>query len=222
MNCFCKTNSFATIYSWNVNFNRGNRKALRVGELLFILFMKKLLFVLCLSSGAIFSTVSSARAQFSVGVTGGLFNQGVTFDGARVSNNLWGVNIAGKYGISDNKMRVGLNIGYFFDSESEDGYTSTVFTQPITGLFEYSFMDSKFSPYAGIDAGIYRIGSRISGDGESLSGSESDFGIAPTVGFNYEISDKIDLNTSVKYNYILTENYATTGINFNAGVVIKF
>ncbi len=180
--------------------------------------MKKLFLILCLSGGAILFSPNTVHAQMSLGITGGLFNQGSSFDGERISFNLFGLNIAGKYGFSDNKMRVGLNIGYYFDSESEDGETATYFTQPITALFEYSFTDNDFSPYAGIDAGIYRIGYSFDGESES----ESEIGFAPAVGCNYNVSDKVAINLNIKYNYILTEEIATTGINANAGVVINF
>ena len=176
--------------------------------------MKKLLLISGLFVGTAFSSSNLAHAQLSLGVTGGIFNQGVSSDGERYSNNLLGFNLAGKFGLNDNKMRVGLNIGYFFDSE--DGLT--IFTQPITGLFEYSFSDASFSPYAGIDAGIYRMGA--SSDGGSAS--ESELGFAPVAGFNYEISDRMDLNVNIKYMYILTDGNSTTGVNANAGIVIKF
>lgn len=176
--------------------------------------MVKFLFVFVFFGCAILTNFNTTSAQISLGATLGVFNQGQSYDGQRYSNNLMGISFAGKYGLKENKMRVGLNVGYFFDSE--DGEIQ--FTQPITGLFEYDFTTNKLNPYAGIDIGIYRAGYKYGG----YSQSNSDFGLAPVVGVNYGISDKVDLNANLKYTYILTESASTTGFNFNIGAVIMF
>ena len=89
---------------------------------------------------------------------------------------------------------------------------------PITALFEYSFSDNDFSPYAGADIGIYRFG--FSGGGESSANGY--FGLAPVVGFNYNLSDKLLLNANLKYHYIMTEGESTSAFGVNAGVCYKF
>jgi opacity protein-like surface antigen len=166
--------------------------------------MKKSLVLFCLFSMSI-AGFNSARAQFSVGVNAGLLK----FED---SEALFGLNFSGKYSIND-KMRAGLNLGYYFDSE--DGFS--FFVQPITGLFEYSFLDSDFSPYAGLDVGFYRVGFRFDGESEA----ESNLGFAPTAGVNYNLSDKLALNANFKYHYVLFEGESSGIIGVNAGVVIK-
>ncbi len=152
---------------------------------------------------------NSARAQFSLGANLGLFRP--NYENAE---SLFGINLAGKYSVNE-KMRAGLNLGYYFKSFEGDG---RFFYQPITGLFEYSFSENAFSPYAGVDVGFYRNG--FSGDGETFATSA--LGLAPVAGFNYELSDKLSLNTNLKYHYILTEGESTGVIGVNAGVVVKF
>lgn len=125
----------------------------------------------------------------------------------------FGFHLAGKYTLKEN-ISLGANIGYYF--KSEDGLT--LFSMPLTGLFEYSLTSSKFSPYVGADVGLYRIG--ISGGGETIS--TSNFGMAPVIGFNYTIAQKISLNSNFKYHYILTDEETTSGIAINAGLVFKF
>lgn len=106
-----------------------------------------------------------------------------------------GLNLNYKYDISD-QIRVGANIGYYSDLTS------------VTGLFEYSFSDNDFSPYSGIDVGIY------------LDEYGSYFGLAPVVGFNYSLSDNLLLNSNLRYNHIFT--ISSGSITFNAGLSYKF
>ncbi len=167
--------------------------------------MKRSLVLFCLFSMLI-AGFNSARAQFSVGVNVGMIKI-EDFDA------LFGLNVSGKYSIND-KMSVGLNLGHYF--KSEEGYS--IFLQPITGLFEYSFTDNDFSPYAGLDVGFYRFGASFDGESEA----ESNLGFAPTAGVNYNLSDKLALNANFKYHYILFEGESSGAIGINAGVCFKF
>jgi len=137
---------------------------------------------------------NEAKAQVSVGANIGMFK---FFDFVPQL----GFNLNGKYSIND-KIRVGANLGYYFN----DGFI----TMPITGLFEYSFSDNDFSPYAGADIGIYRFA------GSGL------FGLAPVVGLNYNLSDNLLLNSNLKYHYIMSEGGSLSAFGVNAGVSYKF
>lgn len=170
--------------------------------------MKKLT-ILCLM-GLSLIAVNEVKAQISVGGNLGMFK---SF--SEGSDAEFGVNLVGKYEIND-KMRVGANLGYFFKSYNDYG-NYRLFTMPVTGLFEYSFNDNDFSPYAGADIGIYRFG--LSGGGETMASSY--FGMAPVVGGNYKLSDKLLLNANVKFHYILSDFESTKALGVNAGVIYK-
>ena len=174
--------------------------------------MKKLMtiFGAVLFASLLFS--NEAKAKVSVGANLGMFKSFTEGSDAQL-----GFNLNGKYSIND-KIRVGGNLGYYFKSYDFFGSKLRSFTMPITALFEYSFSDNDFSPYAGADIGIYRFG--FSGGGESSANGY--FGLAPVVGFNYNLSDKLLLNANLKYHYIMTEGESTSAFGVNAGVCYKF
>ncbi len=153
--------------------------------------------------------VNESKAQMSVTANLGFLN----FPDYEFTQ--LGINLAGKYNISE-KLRVGLNLGYFV--KGEEGIN--LFTMPITGLVEYSLSTNAFSPYLGADLGFYRTG--ISGDGASIS--TTNLGLAPVVGFNFALSDKMSLNSNLKYHYILGDEdiEATGAIGLNVGLAFNF
>ena len=129
-----------------------------------------------------------------------------------------GINLSGKYTFKE-KMRVGLNIGYY--TKSIDGFR--VSTRPVTVSFDYIIStSSKIKPYGSLELGTY--GFIYSSDGESSS--TSDIGLAPAFGIDYELTEKLDLNGNLKYNYVLTKDndYSenTSILGFNIGVTYKF
>lgn len=166
--------------------------------------MKKILFCFLL-----LFLVLNSNAQFSVGANlGGMKILRAGFDGL-----LFGGNIVGKYKLNE-KINVGINIGY----STKSYYGERLFIQPITGLFEYNFSSNKLSPYAGADIGLYRYGYNYSG----YTYAESYFGFAFCGGINYSISEKLKLNSNLKFNYIVSswESIPTLGINI--GVLYHF
>lgn len=148
------------------------------------------------------------KAQVSAGVNLGVFKSFTEGSEAQ-----FGFNLSGKYAINE-KIRVGANFGYAYKTYDVLGIKLRAFVMPITGLFEYSFNDNAFSPYAGADVGLYRFG--LTSNGKTLA--EGYFGFAPVVGFNYEISDNVLLNSNFKYHYVFTEGKSTSAIGFNAGI----
>lgn len=156
-------------------------------------------------------SVNESKAQMSVTANLGFINI------PDYEINLIGFNAAGKYSISE-KLRVGLNLGVFIKSEDN----STLSIMPITGLVEYSLTTNAFSPYIGADVGLYRIGTSYSYGGETESDSQMELGLAPVVGFNFALSDKMSLNSNLKYHYIMTEGDAIGAIGLNAGLTFNF
>lgn len=165
--------------------------------------MKKIKILLL--SSLTFFCVYSVKSQTSVGGGLGIFKPN-DFE------SLIGPSFFFKKTFNE-KIGVGLNLGYYF--KSEDGVTIS-FT-PIAASVDYSLSTNKFSPYLGMDLGLYRAA--VSFDGASES--QSKIGLAPTVGFNFELSDKLALNSNFKYHYILTEGEATKAIGINVGIAYK-
>jgi hypothetical protein len=155
---------------------------------------------------------NNTNAQVLSGVNVGMFKPFT--EGSKTQ---FGFSLVGKYNINE-KIRVGANLGYYFSSEDVMGSKIVAFTRPYTALFEYSFSDNDFSPYAGADIGIYQMGA--SGGGVTLA--KGYLGLAPVAGLNYNLSDKLLLNGNLKFHYILSEGKSTSAIGINVGLAYKF
>lgn len=170
--------------------------------------MKKILFKSFFLVLTVFA-FSNASAQLSVNGNLGML-QIEDAEDAQL-----GVNVAVKYAINDN-INVGAYAGYYTKSYEGDISFSTM---PIGGLFEYSFSDAEFSPYAGANVGIYRIAF----DALGITASESNLGFAPVIGANYSLSNNLSINLNGKYHYITTDVEGAdpaTALSINLGVSI--
>ena len=168
---------------------------------------------------ALFAVVAlmavSASAQIKVNVGGGLlFPMGDFGDAAKTG---FGANVGGKYMLNE-KMAVGLNVGYFMMGEKFDGLKISVI--PVSGSFSYYFGEGAFKPYASAELGYYTTKVKI--DALDMDESESDLGFAPVFGVEYALSDKLALDVNAKYHYIMTEDEATTAFGINVGVLFSF
>lgn len=166
-----------------------------------------------------------ASAQIKVNVGGGLaLPMGDFGDGFKMG---YGVNVGGKYMLNE-KMAVGAGLGYFMFKPKEEaaGVDSKFTIMPISGNFTYYFSTEGFKPYAGADLGLYMWKSKTEGEvlgipfEVELDGN--DIGFAPMVGFEYGFSDKLALDVNAKYNYIMTEEEATSYVGINVGVSYSF
>lgn len=125
----------------------------------------------------------------------------------------YGFNVGGKYMLND-KMAVGANLAYIMLQPETKVSGVTYSLMPIAANFTYYFGTEGFKPYAGIDLGYYT--NKVSGGGISIS--TSDLGFAPTVGFEYGLSDKLGLDVNAKYHYIMTEGDASSAFGINVGI----
>jgi len=153
-----------------------------------------------------------SNAQVSVGADLGMFKTLTEGSEAQL-----GVNFNVGYSINDQTL-VGVNLGYYMKSYDFLGSNLTSFTIPITALFEYSFSDNDFSPYAGANVGIYRFG--ISGLGETTASGY--LGLAPVVGVNYDFSNNLTFKGNLKYHYVITDVESTSAFGINAGLSYNF
>lgn len=170
--------------------------------------MKKLLLAV-----AVVMFAMSANAQLKLGVSGGLaLPMGDFGDAAKMG---FGGGVSGKYMLNE-KMALGLGVGYYsFSAKDDAGGSDLSFSiMPITAIFNYYLATEGFKPYVGADLGFYSFKTKFMG----ISASVSKLGFAPTVGFAYGLSDKMDLDVNAKYNYITTEGSATSYIGINVGL----
>jgi opacity protein-like surface antigen len=163
----------------------------------------------------------TANSQIKVGVSGGIaMPMGDFGDLCKMG---FGGGVTGKYMLNET-MAVGASIGYQMFGPKEElpsGYDFKLAIMPIVGNFTYYFGTEGFKPYAGIDAGFFMAKTTIKIAGVEGSESSSDMGFAPTVGFEYGLSDKLALDVNAKYNYIMTEGTATTYLGVNVGVLMS-
>lgn len=153
----------------------------------------------------------TANAQIKVGIGAGLgLPMGDFGDGFKSG---FGGAVTGKYMLSEN-MAVGLNIGYYsFKSKASDDIKLSM--MPITGLFNYYFATEGFKPYAGADLGFYSAKVKSDIAGFSFSTSETKFGFAPVVGFEYGLGETMNLDVNAKYNMVSDANFVTINVGIN-------
>ena len=167
--------------------------------------MKKLIFTVA----TILTATFGLKAQNQIGATIGLMQINA---GDSESSNLIGLSVFTKHNLND-KLRIGVNLGYY--SKSEDDIS--LFSMPITGLIEYKHKMDKLYPFGGIEVGLNRFGLS---DGEHTYATIN-LALAPVIGVDYELNKQFNAVLNAKYNYIMTENNATTGLGFNIGVTYK-
>jgi len=147
--------------------------------------------------------------NLSAGLDLGVFSSG--------SVNYTGFSLNGRYSLNDN-VKVGVTYGYYSKTETIGSTSSSVAYSPFAVTFDYKFNDNDFSPYAGIDVGIYGLSVSVG----SISLSTNNLGFAPKFGATYKLSDNLDLNTNVKYHYITAEGGSGSATSFNVGAIFNF
>lgn len=181
--------------------------------------MKNLFYsiVIFVMSATFFANQSSA--QVGVGAQLGVFSP----IGDNSGDAHFGFNVNGKYDLDD-RMRIGANLGYYFNRETVDlgfmgSMSFTTFFMPITALFEYDIIEEGgVDVYGGLDLGLYRFGSSFDGS----SDSSGNFGIAPTAGVRYGITESLFIDGGLKYHLIFTEGESSSAIGLNGGVIFYF
>lgn len=171
----------------------------------------KSLFVIVLALFAMHSQAQiqggvTVGAQLPMGDFGDAYNPGIGF------------HVQGKYLVNES-IGVGLNVGYnYFGSDVENTSSGML---PITALLEYHFGTGDIKPYLGADVGLYNFSFKTKVLDEEISDSEMYFGFAPTGGVLYSLSDMLSLCANAKYNYVLSEDDATSWLGVNAGIIIS-
>jgi len=179
--------------------------------------MRKLVLLAVFAVGCVFTS----NAQFKIGAN---LNVGIpTGDMSDVVGVGFGGTVNGMYDLSKS-FAVGVQTGYTsFAEKDNNGVTISVI--PITAVGKYYFCGSNFKPYVSTDLGWYSVKTKFDasnyGYNVSASNTETDFGFAPSVGFEYSLSKKLSLDANVKYTDIFTSGSSTTYLGINVGLVIK-
>lgn len=167
--------------------------------------------------------VTKNYAQFSVGLNVGMMRFIGENHSYYTSKYERGINILAKYNLNKD-MRLGITVGHFYNN---DGITK-VNANPLTGSFEFSFLNSSIRPYAGISLGAYRLAYSF-GDAFSKNPNPHSsfyFGFAPIIGIENEFKSHFFTHANCKFNYILTKENGyganTKSIEFTMGFGYKF
>jgi len=158
------------------------------------------LVVLVLVSGLI-----NAQGKISIGVNGGAaIPTGDFGDGFDLG---WGGNALFVYHINPNVDLTG-SAGYITWS-GKDSINATYSSIPVLLGIKYLFGKEKVHGYGSAELGVHFTTLDLPvvdlGEGETFGGTESNtyFGWALGAGLLYNISDKVDIDFSAKYNMIL-------------------
>jgi hypothetical protein len=157
---------------------------------------------------------SQALAQLTVGATIGTATRWSVPD--RLGALGLGFNLAAKYKVWKGLV-VGIDYGYFGFGPESNGANYKVSYSSYMGSLEYQLLKNKFKPYIGVDVGVYNwhtvttIDLSSSGGNQDLIRNEFYFGFAPTVGANYALSERINLNANLKLNTVIIREGAPIG-----------
>lgn len=128
-----------------------------------------------------------------------------------------GFSFAARFDVNET-IAVGASLGYHINSYEKLGGNITEFIMPVLGMLEYRFGNDDFVPYVGGNMGLYRFGA-FGNDGTNTVGY---FGLAPSAGFDYNISPAFFLHGCMYYHYIMTQGVRISAFEFDAGIGIKF
>ncbi|WP_068704977.1 OmpW family outer membrane protein [Paludibacter jiangxiensis] len=180
--------------------------------------MRKLVLLAIFAVGVFFTSNAQFKigANLNVGIPTGDLNDAV---GIGV-----GGTVTGLYEFS-NSFAAGVQIGYIsFAEKDNSGITFSVI--PITAVGKYYFSESNFKPYISADLGLYSMKAKasmlMSAYDISVSATKTNFGVAPALGFEYLLSEKLLLDANAKYTNIFTEDSPTSYLGINVGFVYKF
>ncbi len=184
--------------------------------------MKKLLFTICLLTG-----LHAANAQLFVSphispaIPTGNFNS--------ISSTGFGFGLEATYAINDH-VRIGANIDrYSFNLDVRPfnidlGSLGSIFKgigdinfnlTPITATAQYIFPGNVVLPYVGVEAGAYIVSASIGVAGiAGIDVNKTYFGLAPTLGLIYPVSDRLDIYANAKYQTLFINEGLNVDIPF--------
>jgi len=162
-----------------------------------------------------------ANSQF---VAGGNIALGIPVGDFRAVNTFgFGLDLYGGYCFYDDKMQAGIDLGYLYLSGQETIYvdgTSSKLTNhlvPLALYYSYGMPLGQFKPYVRLDAGVY-FSTLHSAYGSY--GTKVKFGIAPAIGSEFAINDRLNVFMAVEMNIVSKENFI--GINIGTAYKIDF
>ncbi len=194
--------------------------------------MKKVIFVLVVAL-----SVTTASAQIKLGANASL--QVPTGNLGNMVDMGFGGGISGEYLVTPN-IGVGLNIGYYALGEKDNMGMKCDFIPAALNAKYYFIPEGSIKVYAGLDLGLYTLKTKMNGNDLGLgdfddilgdffdnidinipasNSTKSNFGLAPVVGLQFGLTEKLALDVNAKYNFIFTEGDATDIIGFNVGLV---
>lgn len=168
---------------------------------------------------------NQAQAQFQVNAMGSYIGPVERY--ASYGDGSWGGGAALKY-FTNSHMAVGLNGRYFTNTRSRDygSYSGNdrITAIALTGQVECFLTETVLQPYVGIEAGLYisKFNSELSGSlNQTVSFSNTYFGLAPKIGVQYSITPIVGLNIEGGYHIIFDGNDPSNSLLLSGGVFLK-
>lgn len=172
--------------------------------------MKQFFIIIILALGLTFP----ATAQVSLGA--GVAPAIPVGDFRQFTNVGFGFNLKGRYVISE-RLGLGLGVGWYNFNTPYDEINYRI--TPITATIEYYFSSiNQPTPYIGLDIGSYTFNYRD----YIFRVSDPYFGLAPTLGISYPLSDQFLFDGNVQCSLIFSNFENTIYIPIHLGMRYNF
>ena len=173
--------------------------------------MKKILFTICLITGL----YAAAQAQVSVTPRASFsMPQGFL---SNIAGNGFGYGLDLDYAVTDN-LRIGASFSQHQFNGEIAGFNLNVVdfkVTPITATAKYVLPGNTLRPYIGLEGGIYNFSAGAAG----FDITREYWGLAPSLGVLYPVSDQIDFFASAQYHVMyLNENIPIADFNINQDI----
>lgn len=166
----------------------------------------------------------SINAFSQVGIKGG-FAFGV-WTNQNVNSRFYpGFDLGVTYGFTENLRGEILYEGLFHGSNN-GAFKSTSWLMPVTVGVDYSFTNNSIRPFVGLNIGYYNAGGSTHFAGSTTTASNSYFGMFPKAGLNYEITDNLLLDVTLKYHMFFVNNAVASNrtrmlFGMNVGIIYQ-
>jgi hypothetical protein len=163
--------------------------------------------------------VNLVNAQFKLETSIGLCFPKIHYKNHLLSNYSSGFcfSISANYFVKQ-RINLGINSGYlkFGGREGIDVRRNII---PLTLSGDILFLNGKLKPFVGLNTGVFFIEQKSHLPFANYS--TTSFGLAPEAGLLIKLSEKLDLNLRVKYQWIFEKYFSMKFLNPTAGLLFS-
>ncbi len=127
-----------------------------------------------------------------------------------------------------NGFEVTASGGYYHCGYKEDlpDYDFTYTTIPLTAGFRINLSDIGFIPYIGVESGVYFAEYFLEIDYGAIGKhtaktKDTNWGIAPEIGFRMNLTPYLDIDASAKYNHIKSKYVGRSFLIIQSGFSVR-